>query len=117
MRAEQIKQREEENPNDIHEVPIKTRYLDRRVILGSEAPPPGHQNQDADYPNPNYHVQRVDSGHSEIEPVEHLHVCRVALPFPVELLKPRNQIMRPLVVVLVSFHSQERKAEKLSESQ
>src|SRR2546426_7381723 len=111
MRAEQIKQREEENPNDINEVPIKTRYLNRRMILGSEAFAASHQNQDADYSDPDYHVQCVHASHSEIEPVEQFDVCRVAVPVPLELLKPRNQIMCPLVVVLVGFDGKERQAE------
>src|SRR4030095_10008237 len=87
------------------------------MIFRSEAPTASHPNQHADYPDPDYHMQRMNTGHREIEPVKQLDVSRIAGSLPLELLKPRHKMMSPFVVVLVSFYPQKGQAEKLSEHQ
>ena len=38
--ADQIEQREQENPDDVDEVPVQAGHFDRRVVVGVEAAAP-----------------------------------------------------------------------------
>src|SRR5215213_7296642 len=68
--AEQIQQREKENPDNIDKVPVKTGNFHRRIVFRriSSAPrrpqKPGHQSKTDN------HMERVQTRHHEINPVE-----------------------------------------------
>src|SRR5712691_3615079 len=77
MTPDQIQKREQENPDDVDEVPVQTADLDRAVVLRGDraAPrPPQHPRHD---PEPDDHVQRVQARHDEVEREENLRVPRV----------------------------------------
>src|SRR5436309_5673343 len=72
VRAQKVEQREEENPDDVNEVPVESEVLDRRVVLRRVAParrPPDDRRYDTDADD---HVERVEARHREVEPEEHL---------------------------------------------
>src|SRR5688572_25941816 len=70
--VDQIEQREQEDPDDVDEVPVEAHDLDRSVILGSEVASPGAPDEPQEQPEADDHVERVESGHGEVEHHEEL---------------------------------------------
>src|SRR5262249_37701622 len=68
MSSKQIQQREEEYPDDIDKVPVKTRHLDRRVVVGVECALPRLYKQPCHQDQSDDHVQGVQTGHRKIDP-------------------------------------------------
>src|SRR3569832_775636 len=66
----QIKQREQENPNNVDEMPVQTEHLDWSVIDGPIHSLSGipYEYQDDDHADD--HMRGMQSGHSEIESEE-----------------------------------------------
>src|SRR6266404_5107255 len=71
---DQIQQREQENPNDIDEVPVEADILDGRVVLRREAAAPRFLDEPKEQAGADDHVQGVQAGHAEIEGEEKLGV-------------------------------------------
>src|SRR5882757_8649199 len=67
MAFNQIEQREQENPDDINEVPVQTDVFNGRIVVGIEAAFAGFQNQPEKQARANDHVQGVQAGHAKIE--------------------------------------------------
>src|ERR1700692_2365302 len=67
VRPDQVQQREQEDPDDVHEVPVQADALERVVPLGGVAPLPGGQQQVAEQADADDHVQGVQPGHAEVE--------------------------------------------------
>src|SRR6202011_4411846 len=72
MPIDEIQQREQEQPHNIDEVPVQAEVLNRRNVSAGEltvirAPGQPEQQHDSDD-----HVQRVHSGHREVEREEDL---------------------------------------------
>src|ERR1051325_5494968 len=76
VRAQEVEQREEENPYDVYEVPVEPEVLDGRVVLGRVAPLPSPVHDGRDDADADYHVERVQARHREVEPEEHLVLPR-----------------------------------------
>src|SRR5919112_1927150 len=121
VRAEEVEQREEENPDDVYEVPVEPEVLHGRVVLGRVAPVPGPPHDGRDYPDADYHVQRVQARHREVEPEEHLRVLRRdarlrpvvnQIRVRVEEARDGDEPVHLLLVVLVSLHAEEDQAEE-----
>src|SRR5207249_4464514 len=70
----QVKQWEQINPHNVHEVPIQSADLNRRVILRRKAATPGHEDQHTEDPNPDNHVQSVHARHRKVKREENLSV-------------------------------------------
>src|SRR5581483_5192508 len=71
MTVDQVEQREQKNPDNIDEVPIESCQFDVRMIFPRELSfprLPGEHEQQADSDN---HMQRMESGHREVEPKIH----------------------------------------------
>src|SRR2546421_52847 len=119
VRAEEVEQREEENPDDVNEVPVESEVLDGRVVLRREATAPGppHYRRDNEYADD--HVERVQARHCEVEPEEHLVLAerharrdvRKNLLAGVEPTGDGYQAVRVLLMVLVSLDAEEREAQ------
>src|SRR5512146_442656 len=77
MVADQVQQGIEINPYQVHEVPVQAHVLDRVVIVGRKMSALVHIQHGGHQPDSNQHVQRVETGHNEIEHEKHLHVPRV----------------------------------------
>src|SRR5208282_5000571 len=75
----QIKQREQVNPDDVDEVPIEAADLDWSVPLGGEAAFPGHDQEPEKNAETDDHVQRVQASHDEVEREEQLRVAGVGV--------------------------------------
>ena len=63
--ADQVQQREQENPHDVDEVPVEAGHFDGRVVVG---PNGRRQAMSADHghePDADDHVQRVEAGHAK----------------------------------------------------
>src|SRR5438309_11348340 len=73
----QIKQREQVNPNDVDEMPVKATDFERRVIFRREASLPRHPQEPAENTEPDNHVQRMQAGHDEVEGEENFSVPRI----------------------------------------
>src|SRR5258708_7803078 len=74
--ADQVKQWEQEDPDDVDKVPVQSEVLHERNVprrVGSGLRSENHVSQQADADN---HVQRVHAGHGEIETEVHLSVPR-----------------------------------------
>src|SRR5688500_8879619 len=67
---EQIKQREQEYPDDIDKVPVKARHFDGCKVIVTERVCPGFPKQPRHQPQPDDHVTGVPTGHHKIDPVE-----------------------------------------------
>src|ERR1041385_335946 len=70
----QIQQREQENPDDVDEVPVEASEFQGCVPLRRKAPAVGHDGDDSHQPDANHHVQRVHAGQREVEREEDLDV-------------------------------------------
>src|SRR4051794_36927051 len=84
MSSEQVKQREEKYPDDIDEVPVKTRDLDRVVVIRAESTLPGLVQQPQHDAQTDHHVKSVQARHHEVYPEERTDVF--AEFFSVELV-------------------------------
>src|SRR5260370_14750455 len=71
---DQIQQREQENPNDIDEVPVEADILDGRVVLRREAAAQRFLDEPKEQAGADDHVQGVQASHAEIEGGEKLRV-------------------------------------------
>ena len=76
MAVDEIQQRKQEQPDNIDEVPVQSeifngRNISRREFTSSSAPCKPEQK-----PNPQNHVKRVHTGHSEVEEEEYLRLLR-----------------------------------------
>src|SRR5918993_2431894 len=74
--VDQIEQWKEENPDDIHEVPVQPEHLDRRVPAWRERTLAGHVHDHEQQCDADDHVQRVHPGQREIQNHEHAHLVR-----------------------------------------
>ena len=106
----QIQKREEENPDNIDEVPVQADHLDRRVPGGAKASASGHDDQRREQARSNDHMNRVHAGHREVKkkqdlcPVEVARIC-------VTESRARDMVVYPFLVVLDVFETQEDAAQ------
>src|SRR5678816_696909 len=70
----EIEQREQENPDDVDEVPVEAAEFHRCVPLRREALAICHEGQGAHQPNADDHVKRVHAGQREIQREKDLHM-------------------------------------------
>src|SRR5690348_14713371 len=105
MVPDQVQQRVEINPHQVHKVPVQSHVLHRIVIVRGKMPPLVHVQNGGHQPDPYQHVQRVEPGHHEIQHEEHLHVPRVNAR-KVER-RPGEFVRQPVSVVLDSLQHQE----------
>ena len=62
---DQIQRRIEEDPHDIHEVPVHSRSFNAPVALGGIEAPRAITPHDPEEDQPGHHMQRVHAGHHE----------------------------------------------------
>ncbi len=72
--SNQIKQREQENPNDIDEVPIQADHFHGRKIVSVEDVTIRLDQQEGEQPDARDHVDGVHTSHTEIEKKEDLRI-------------------------------------------
>src|SRR5437870_3202774 len=77
MPANEVKEREQEDPYDVDEMPVQTADLDRRVVLGGDRAAPRQPQHDGHDAKPGDHVQRVKAGHQVVEREEDLRVLKI----------------------------------------
>src|ERR1700757_4120194 len=98
MTRDEIKEREEEDPHDVDEVPIEADHLDARGVRGRYAAPRvPYEERDHDA-FADDHVHRVHPGHREIEQIKDLRALYV-----LAVIRERgagDQVLDELVVVL-----------------
>ena len=68
--AQEIKQREKENPNDVNKVPIQTGHFDGRIIIGGVSSHPRFSQKPRHHAQTDNHMQRMQSGHHKVNPKE-----------------------------------------------
>src|SRR5262247_2620591 len=95
-RSEEVEGREEEDPDDVDEVPVEADVLDRRVPARGEAA--RHRRRDRERDDPAEDVEAVEPRQEEVGPVEEVRARVVPV---VEL-----------VGVLEALHDEEREAEE-----
>src|SRR6187399_861927 len=69
VRRDQVQEREQEDPDDVHEVPIEAGQLDGGMIVGAVAAAVGQPGQRQQYGYADDHVERVQARHGEVERV------------------------------------------------
>src|SRR5258708_16340486 len=67
MPADQIEQREQENPDNIHKVPVETHVLNRRVVFRAELATPCAHDKPGEHAQTNHHVAGMQPSHGEVE--------------------------------------------------
>src|ERR1044072_3024394 len=77
--VDEVQKWEQENPDDIDEVPIKPAEVDGRVISGAVNAFARLHDQPDQKTGADHHVQGVQAGHGEIEREEQLRVSLVGL--------------------------------------
>ncbi len=68
MSAQQIKQREEEDPDDIDKVPIQARHFHRHIIIRAERASKCLVQQPQHQSKPDDHMQSMQARHRKIKP-------------------------------------------------
>src|SRR6185436_2858777 len=119
MSSKQIKQREQKNPHDVDKVPVETRNLYGTVVFGTETSLGCEIEKHRHYTDTDDHVDRVHSGHREIDPVKHLDMShgdtRRQLEVRVERITRNkssgNQVVDVLFMILNSFNPKEHQAQ------
>src|SRR5262249_12299303 len=64
--SNQVEQRKQENPHDVHKVPVEAGQLDHALVLGAEPAHQGHEQNDGEHDQTAEHVQGVKARHGEI---------------------------------------------------
>src|ERR1700676_1842983 len=77
--VDQVEQRKQVNPDNVDKVPVQPADFHRRVVFGSEAPFPGHNEQPEKNAEADDHVQRGQALHDEIEREKYLRVLRISI--------------------------------------
>ncbi len=123
-RPDEVEEGEEEDPDDVHEVPVEPHDLDRGVVLGAVGAPPRQERDPQDDRHADDHVERVEAGHPEVEREVDLRVAALgALQVEgggVEALagdeapgvRPVAEAGADLVAVLEVLHPEEDAAEE-----
>src|ERR1051326_1231911 len=99
MAANQVQQWEQENPDDIDEVPVEAADLDRIVVLARNRAAVSEPPHDADDADADDHVERVKPGHHELQREED-HSLTGILGFELESQR-RDVMLHELAVVFV----------------
>lgn len=98
----QVEKWEEENPNNIDEVPVQPDHFDRRVIVLVEYLARGHDDQGGQQTDPDNHVEGVHPCHAEVEKEQQLGVLLVLMRLELkmeawhEMLVPLSGVFDPL---------------------
>src|ERR1035437_10166518 len=75
MPADQIEQREQEDPDDVDKVPVEPEILNEREMPVGISTCSRTEDHEAQNPDANDHVQRVHAGHGEVEKEVKLRVA------------------------------------------
>src|SRR5277367_6310623 len=113
---DQIQQREQENPDDIDEMPVEPEQLDGRIPLRGICAFSSLSDQEQYDEDADDHVGGVQSRHPEVAGEEQGGMLRVRTALALEV-RARNLVVHPLVVIFHAFYTQERPAEQQSENQ
>src|ERR1041385_6110803 len=110
MTADQVEQREKENPDDVHEMPVEARDLDRRMVFRRKPPAPGKIEDHRRQTEADDHMQCVEARHGKVDPKEHARRLRqtriVMWCIPLEA-RAGKKVMLELGVVFDGFDAQE----------
>src|SRR5215475_8528059 len=98
VKARQIKQREEEYPDDVNEVPIEAADFDRRVVVLGELALLRHQDHRGQEAGADDHMQRVQPSHQKVNPQEDLHRPLQIGRYRMRLLLLRSLFRRKWVI-------------------
>src|ERR1041384_2045745 len=107
--VDQIEQRKEKNPDNINEVPVETRQLNRRVVNGRVSAPVGFNEDDADEHDADGQVDRMNARHRDVEEEEDLRLLRVRA----RVIERETGKLCVLIVVVIlnSFDNHEDRAQ------
>ena len=119
MQVDQIKQREQIDPDNIDKVPVQSAHFHGGVVFRSEASPPSGKQEPSEEADADDHMQRVQSGHDEVKreinlrvtPVSHL-VGMSGNWHVVELeARARDVMLLELLGIFRGFDAEEGEAE------
>src|SRR5262245_26513517 len=108
----EIEEREQENPDDVHEVPVKAHHFHRAVVVGSKITSPGPSQKPEKKPRAYNHVQGVKPGHSEIEDHEQLDLRGQLRHLMPREMRAWEEPFLPVLVVLEHLHADECQPEE-----
>src|SRR5512137_933852 len=106
---DQVEQREEEDPDEVDEVPVEAGELDRRRVARAELAAGGPHRHPAQDAHADEHVEPVQAGHEEVDREVHRHARALQAGVVVELA--RQLPVDPVVVVLDALQHHEGHAE------
>src|SRR5215469_2170941 len=97
--SNQIEKREQENPDNIDEMPVQTNHFHRSIIVRMKNAPPCLNEQIGKKAQTDNHMYRVHAGHGEIQEKENLRVVKKLRRAFVLKSKARNQVFNVLLVI------------------
>src|SRR5213592_3882565 len=117
MMMNQIEEWEQEDPDDIHKVPVQSHHFHRRVILGTEVQTRCADEDPDQKTDTDDHVQRVEPCQTPVEDHEQLHLWReLRVLVPGEAIAG-EKTLSPVRVILDSLDDEERQSERHGEEQ
>src|SRR6185369_10275443 len=108
--SEQIEKREQEDPDDVHEMPVEAAHLDDVVVLRRDLPSERAEPEESQEGDPDDQVKRVDPGHREVADEEQLGVSGIRAVHPEA--RAGDQTFDNLEVVLRELDRQERRPQE-----
>ena len=106
----QIQKGEQENPDDVDEVPVESGDLDWREMAGRKFSDASEERENQHDENSDCNVNCVETGHGEIEPKENLGMPWIGL-MPLEI-QSRHQMVGPVLVIFDAFQNHKNDSEK-----
>src|SRR5438128_1878026 len=107
---QQVEEREEKDPDEVHEVPVQPDHLGRDPPCGARLIARGAPREPYDETDGDGEMQRVHAGHQEIDPEEQRDAARMSA----RIIEPkaRDQRISPLAVILECLDDEEKRAER-----
>src|SRR6266850_6957318 len=104
MPTHQIKQRKQEYPHNIDEMPIEPYQLDRRVVDRGKASATGLDNQSSQQSQSDDHVQRMHPGHRKVKGKKYF--CRAPQGSAVAKIAAGHEVLLDFGVILREFDAE-----------
>src|SRR5262245_46063568 len=108
--SDQIEKRKEEDPDHVDQMPVEPDHLDRRVVRRGEPAAPGQNDQPRHETYPHREVDRVQTGHGEVEEEERLE--RPAVRPRIGPERTRHETFDIMAPVLVGLEAQKDAAQQ-----
>jgi len=102
----QVEEREQKDPNDVDEMPVKPDHFDRREVVRVEYASHRLNQQKGKQAKPDDHMQRVHACHAEVQKEQNLSRARI-LRVLILKIESRDKVLNPLRMVFEPLNDEE----------